>query len=97
MAYKIKPGITMIQVCGQHMLVASRSLWKEHPRVRPVPKSWAVCWALMENGKTDEEVMSDFMKLFKKTEEEITSRFGKIFQKMFEEGYLIDDSDEVLS
>ena len=98
MAYKARTGITMIQVCGQNMLVASRPVWEKFPRVRPIPKAWAVCWALMQNGRTDEEAVRSFAELFKRPEEEVAARFGKIYGKLAEEGYLVEvpeSNDEV--
>ena len=90
MAYKTLPGIEMIQVCGQNLLVASRSAWEKCPRVRPIPKSWAVCWSLMANDKTDEDAIKTFAALFHKPEEEVHSHFDRIYQKLAEEGYLIE-------
>lgn len=89
MDYKRKPGITMIQVCGQHMLVASRSVWGEVSRIRPISRVWAVCWQLMDGDKTSKDVVRVFADLFKKPEGEICERFDKIFTSLFEEGYLI--------
>lgn len=90
MAYKTRPGIEMIQVCGQNMLVASRPVWENCPRVRPIPKNWAVCWTLMKDDKTDEDAVRIFADLLHKTEEEIRPRLEKIFQKLAQEGYIVE-------
>ena len=95
MAYKIRPGIEMIQVCGQNLLVASRPVWEDLPRVRPIPKIWAVCLTLMKDDKTDEEAVRTFADLFHKPQEEVRLRFEKIFQKLAEEGYLIEPSEDL--
>ncbi len=94
MAYKIRPGVSKIQVCGQNLLVASRSVWEDLPRVRPIPKTWGVCWALLLPDRTDEEAIRTFSKIFHKPEEEVKARFGKVFREMAEEGYLVEASAE---
>lgn len=92
MAYKIRPGIELIQVCGQNMLVASRAVWEDLPRVRPVPRAWAVCWALMKDGRSDEDAVRSFAELFQKPEEEVKGRFDRIFLRLAAEGYLIEEN-----
>ena len=94
MAYKKRPGIEMIQVCGQNMLVAERAVWEDLPRVRPVSKTWAVCWTLMKDEQTSDDAIRSFAVLFHKTEEEVRGRFGEVFRKLFEEGYLIEAPEE---
>ena len=47
MAYKIRPGIVRVRICGKDLLVAKRSVWEECPRVRVIPKLWAACWAVV--------------------------------------------------
>lgn len=95
MAYKKRPGIEMIQVCGQNMLVAERAVWEDLPRVRPIPKTWAVCWTIMKDDRTDEDAIRSFATLFQKTEEEVKARFGSIYQKLAEEGYLVEAPEEM--
>ena len=89
MAYKIRPGIVRVRICGKDLLVAKRSVWEECPRVRIIPKLWAACWAVMENDRTDQDVVAAFAGLLNKSEDEVRERFDKIFRTLYDENYLI--------
>lgn len=89
MAYKARPGFVLLNICDAHLLVATRPLWAEFPRIRPLPNAWAVCWTLMEKGKTDQDVINMFMRLFNAPEAAMHKRFDPIFSGLAEEGYLI--------
>ncbi len=90
MAYKIRDGIVRVRICGSDVLVATRPVWEKCPRVRTIPKMWAACWAVMENGRTDEDVVTAFAGLLRKPEDEIRQRFDKMFKTLCKEGYLIE-------
>ena len=94
MAYKIHPGIVLLNVCDTHMLVATRQFWEKFPRVRPLPPLWAACWTLMEKGRTDREVVNAFVRLFQMSEDDVNRRFAKMFSTLSQEGYLIPAEDE---
>ena len=89
MAYKIRPSIVRVRICGKDLLVAKRSVWEECPRVRIIPKLWAACWAVMENDRTDQDVVAAFAGLLNKSEDEVRERFDKIFRTLYDENYLI--------
>ena len=95
MAYKIRPGITRITVCGQNILVAQRRLWAECQRVTPLPPLWGMCWAVMErDGNTDKDAVKTMCQLFHKTRAEVLERLDNCFEKLCQEGFLIEVPDE---
>ena len=94
MPYKIRPGVELIQVCDQHILVATREVWSECARVRPIPKLWAGCWNIMKNDKTDRDVVRTFTDLLRRPEEELSQRLGVIFTALAKDGFLIEVPDE---
>ena len=89
MIYNICPGIIMLKVCDTHLLVAKRELWKNFPRVRPIPRKHALIWFLMEKGRNSEEVMLAFSELFNKSIDDIHQQFDPVLNQLAEEGYLI--------
>lgn len=90
MAYRIRPGIVRVRICDTDLLVAKRTIWEECPRVRVIPRLWAACWAVMENDRTDEDVVIAFAGLLRKPEDEVRERFEKIFRTLYNENYLIE-------
>ena len=95
MAYKISPGIVRVRICGTDLLVAKREIWEECPRVRVIPKLWAACWTVMENDKTDDEVVAAFAGLLNKSEDEVRRRFDKIFRTLYDENYLVEAEEMI--
>ncbi len=94
MAYKIRPGVEMIQVCGQNILVATRAIWEDCPRVRPIPNLWGASWRLMEPDKTDRKPTEFLTRLFPKSAETFRERLSECFATLYEEGFLIEVPDE---
>ena len=94
MIYKVRPGIVCLRICDVDLLVATRAVWEQCPAVRPLPKSWAACWAVMEKGRTSEEAVAAFSRLFHKPEEEMQAKLDKAFDALYREGYLIEAEDE---
>lgn len=88
MNYKIKSGYTLIKVCDTHLIVAKRSRWENQSRILPISKKYAVCWTLMENGKTSDEMIQSMADLFHKPLDEVSKRFSPIITKLANGGYL---------
>lgn len=88
MNYRIKPGFTMIKVCDTHLIVAQRSRWKDHARIIPISKKYAICWTLMENGKTSDDMILSVADLFHMSSDEVSRRFAPIISKLAQDGYL---------
>ena len=94
MSYKVRPGITLVQICDTFLLVAQRSVWEEFPKIRPIPRRWAACWRIMEQGNSEKEAVRAFAGLLRRPEEEIWPGFEPIFRTLAEEGYLIEKGSE---
>ena len=94
MVYKTRPGIVLLKICDVDVLAATRQTWEHCPAIRPIPRMWAGCWAVMQKGRTSEDVIDTFVRLFRRPEEEIRKRFDKIFTTLYEAGYLIPAEEE---
>ena len=93
MTYRTREGIVLLHVCETDLMVATRQIWEECPAVQPVPRIWAVIWKLMEQGKTEQEIIDSFCGILTRPEKEVRNRFMQIFEKMAEEGYLIREME----
>ena len=89
MNYKTRPGIVRLRICDVDILAAKRENWEACPKVRPLPRMWAACWAIMENDRTSEDVVHTFSNLFHQSEQEVREKLNKIFTRLYEEGFLI--------
>ncbi len=95
MTYIRRKGIVLLHVCEADLMVATRQVWEECPPVRPVPRIWAVIWKMMEDGKSDEEIITSFSSMLTRPEKEVRERFITIFEKMADEGYLIRELEKI--
>ena len=94
MALNTRPGVTLINVCGADILVASREIWDDCSRIMPIPKLWAIIWRFMNTGKTDREFVSVLSDMLRKPEAEIRERTDHAFTEMAKKGFLIEVPDE---
>lgn len=94
MVYKTRQGITLLNICGTNLLIATRPLWQTCPRVRPLPKFWAACWSIMSNGRNSEEAIMFFSDFLHRTPEELKDKCVPIFETLSKEGFLIPVEDE---
>lgn len=94
MAYKVRTGVVLLNICDENVLAARHDAWEACPKVRPIPRLWAACWRILASGKTEEDVLAAFSTLLGKSREELTERFDPIFTKLAEEGFLIKESGD---
>lgn len=95
MKYKPKEGIVHIQVCGEHLLVSTRSLWPDVKMFRHIPKSTALCWDMLSKGVDDQKIAAFLTLLSRHSKEEIQEKLDDLLEKLLAQGYLtMEDNDE---
>ena len=57
MKYKTRSGVVLTQVCGEYLLVSSRSLRVECPFVTTLNETSAFLWKQLQKGATEEELL----------------------------------------
>ena len=88
MKYKPKEGIVHIQVCGEHLLVATRSLWPGVKMFRHIPKSTAFCWDMLSKGADDQKIATILMLLSKLPIKDIQEKLTQLWERLYQNGYL---------
>lgn len=88
MKYKTKEGIVHIHVCGEHLLVATRSLWPGVKLYRHIPKSTALCWDLLSKGADDQKIAAFMVVLSRHPMPEIQERLQHLWEELYQAGYL---------
>ncbi len=95
MKYKPKEGIIHIQVCGEHLLVSTRSLWPNVKMFRHIPKSTAICWDMLSKGVDDKKIAAFLTVLSRHSRDDIQEKLDDLLEKLIDQGYLfIEDSDD---
>ncbi len=97
MKYKVREGIVLIHVCGEHLLVASRAVWPEVKMIRHLPKTTAMCYALLSQGADEKKIAMFMATLMKKTLPEVEEKLAQLWEDLYKAGYLEKNEEEVHS
>ncbi|MBR3013432.1 MAG: hypothetical protein IKH69_00200 [Bacteroidaceae bacterium] len=89
MKYKVREGIVLIHVCGEHLLVASRAAWPEVKMIRHLPRIPALCWDLLSRGADEKTIAIFVVSLLKRPLAEVKIKLDALWEEMYNAGYLI--------
>ena len=56
--YKARPGLVLVTVCGESLLVATKALWNLCPFMTSLNESSAFLWTRLQEGATEEELFA---------------------------------------
>ena len=94
MAYKQRPGVVLMDVCGSKLLVAQRSIWEDcGDKIQVMGMLGHICWAALEKDMPKERVAHLVASLTRKTQEEAEAQMDDFYRTLFERGFLIEVPD----
>ena len=94
MKYKVREGIVLIHVCGEHLLVASRAVWPEVKMIRHLPKVTAMCWDLLSKGADEKKIAMFIATLMKKPLPEVEEKLALLWEELYKAGYLVKNEED---
>ena len=94
MKYKKRPGILVEKICGQNILIPTRSAYPYCKNILPLKLVWLATWELIGEEDGDEKIMRFHQILTKKTDEEIRTRVTKFCKDLVKMGFLIELPEE---
>ena len=97
MAYKPRPGISLIHIGDTFLLAATREAWEDCPKIRPVPLLWAAGWNVMKVNQDSDRTLDFFIETMHLSEALLKKKFLPMFETLSKEGYLIPVDDEGIS
>ena len=56
--YKARPGLVLVTVCGESLLVSTKALWNLCPFMTSLNESSAFLWTRLQEGATEEELFA---------------------------------------
>ena len=56
--YKARPGLVLVTVCGESLLVSTKALWNLCPFMTSLNESSAFLWTRLQEGATEEELLA---------------------------------------
>ena len=93
MNYKIRPGITLEDICGAKLLIPTRAASKDCPKVIRLGRAGVLVWNIAEGRLPRELVEIMLMKAQKKSRDEISAGIDKMQRDLCEMGFLIKSED----
>lgn len=87
--YKIQPGIVLVQVCGEQMLVATRAARGKCPYVKQLNATGAYFWTLLEQRLETEEMVQTASVHYQVEPERIRPGLLQFLENLRQNGYLL--------
>lgn len=86
---KIKPGVVLISVCDEHILVATREARKTVPYVRQINSAGGFYWNLLEKGEQPESIIKAAQERYHISARQASGMVLGFIKKLYSAGYII--------
>lgn len=93
--YRHRPGIVMVRICGEYLLVPTREASEICPQIIRLRLMPAALWEEIGKGNGTDKICFFYEKLSKKSKEEVEQQIETILRELYEKGYLVKAGDEV--
>ncbi len=78
----------MLDICGEHLLVATRDARSTCPYIMQIDDDTAVFWKILEQNSKTEKILSYAEKAFQRDRKELFIPFMSFLGKMGKAGYV---------
>lgn len=85
---KILPGVVMISVCDEHILVATREARKKVPYVRQINSAGGFYWSLLEKGVDPNEIIRRASVKYQIPGKQAAVMVVSFIKKLYKAGYV---------
>lgn len=89
MKYKVRPGITLVTICDEYMLVAGKDAREYCPKAAQINETAALIWKQIELEKSEKEIVEAIGEEYETDNAELVIR--EYIQTLAENGYLITE------
>lgn len=92
---KARPGIVLISVCDEHILVATREARKKVPYVRQINSAAGYYWKLLEKGFGPDEIIRQAVIKYSIPGKQAAAMVMGFMNKLYQAGYItIEDVED---
>lgn len=93
---KIRPGVVLISVCDEHILVATREARKAVPYVRQINSAGGFYWRLLEKGFEPNEIIRQAAMKYHITGKQAAAMVLGFMNKLYKTGYItIEETEDI--
>ena len=93
MEYRIRPGVILTEVCGEHLLLATMEAAEHCPHVHQINETAAFFWRLLERQLPEEEMVSAVIAEYGAPEALIRKDVRNFLEQVKCKGYLLCGED----
>lgn len=93
MTYRICPGVVLVSVCDEYLLVATHEAHGKVPYAKGVNNTGAYFWSLLEQKMDIEQIVKTAAKAYKVNEEQVRPLLLRFMNTLKDTGYLLVDGD----
>lgn len=92
---KTLPGVVLISVCDEHLLVATREARKTVPYVRQINSAGGFYWSLLEKGIDPNEIIRQAAVKYQIPGKQAAAMVVSFVNKLYKAGYVtVQDVEE---
>ena len=87
--YRTRPGVVLTAVCGEHLLVATRSARGKVPYIRMINEAAAYLWPMLAQQDSPDEILRRICADYDIPAEQARTALQAFVDSMVQAGYLL--------
>ena len=91
--YKLRPGVVLVEICGEYLLVATGEARGCCPYVTQINRAAAEYWRVFEQESELHAIVNRLCERSGKEKKSVLLPLYMFIQKMAKSGYLIEEED----
>lgn len=92
----IKPGVVLVSVCDEHMLITTREARDGAPYVQQINSAGAFYWKLLEEGLEPKEIIRRGAEHYQMPEKKAAAVLLRYVKKLYDAGFItFEDAEDV--
>ncbi len=92
---KIRPGVILTEICGEHVLVAAKEAREVCPYVSMISESGAFIWRQISRGAKSSDLLPLVLEEYEiEDPEQAKTMMNGFIRQMLESGYLLKEGEK---
>ena len=88
--YKSREGIHIIELCGEHLIVAERKLWDTCPSMQMMNGFGLLLWGMLEKGTNEDAMVHVLTTITKQQENLVREGVVNYLDALLKNGYILE-------
>ncbi len=89
--YRCRPGVLLVEICGEYLLVAAEEARSSCPYVRQINRSAAFLWKRLMRTATAEDLENAIFEAYKVRNADVRKDIAAFLKDMTESGYILGE------